>query len=163
MISILLYGSETWALPKHLAARINGFDSRSLHRIEGIHWSEHVTNEELRRRTQQPPASSILAQRRVRWYGHVLRLDNNHPTRRILHFQPQEAGWRRPRGALRHSLVGCCHPRPRDVRRRNPAGASPCRRQDGMAEIGATSRLYARSAGDLSQVSQVKRLIVVMK
>ena len=101
VISILLYGSETWALPKHLAARINGFDSRSLRRIKGIHWSEHVTNEELRRRTQQPPASSILAQRRVRWYGHVLRLDNNHPTRRILHFQPQEAGWRRPRGAPR--------------------------------------------------------------
>ena len=39
--------------------------------------------------------------RRVRWYGHVLRLSEEHPTNTILAFNPQQAGWRRPKGAPR--------------------------------------------------------------
>ena len=101
VVSILLYGSETWPITKTLTARINGFDSRSLRRIEGIHWTDLVTNQEVRRRTRQPPASSLIAERRVRWFGHVMRLHEDHPTRQILQFQPAAAGWRRPRGAPR--------------------------------------------------------------
>ena len=99
--SILLYGAETWPLNATLASRLDGFDSRSLRRIEGIHWTDHVSNEELRRRTRQPLASSIAAQKRVRWLGHVLRLPPYHPTRAIMEFNPRQAGWTRPRGAPR--------------------------------------------------------------
>ena len=86
---------------EYACARIDGFDSRSLRRIEGIHWTQHVTNDELRRRTQQPPASSLIAMRRVRWFGHLLRLPAEHPTRALLDFNPAAHGWRRPRGAPR--------------------------------------------------------------
>ena len=96
---MLLYGSETWALNSTLEARIDGFDSKALRRLEGIHWSQHITNEEVRRRTKQAPASALAAQRRVRWFGHVLRCPPEHPTRAILEFNPAAAGWRRPRGA----------------------------------------------------------------
>ena len=101
VLSILLYGAETWAITKSMENRIDGFDSRSLRRIEHIHWSQHVTNEEVRRRTQQPPATSLIAMRRVRWYGHLLRLPPDHPTKALLDFNPAEHGWRRPRGAPR--------------------------------------------------------------
>ena len=101
VLSILLYGSETWAINKTLEARIDGFDSRSLRRIEGIHWSQHVTNERLREMTQQPPASNLIAMRRMRWFGHLLRLPPTHPTKALLDFNPAEHGWRRPRGAPR--------------------------------------------------------------
>ena len=101
VISVLLYGSETWPLNNTLAARLDGFDSRALRRIEGITWSQHVTNKTLREKTQQPPASRLAAMRRVRWYGHVIRLPEDHPTSTILAFSPQQAGWRRPRGAPR--------------------------------------------------------------
>nr|XP_061787952.1 uncharacterized protein LOC133577874 [Nerophis lumbriciformis]XP_061787953.1 uncharacterized protein LOC133577874 [Nerophis lumbriciformis] len=99
VISVLLYGSETWPLNNILAARLDGFDSRALRRIEGITWSQHVTNKTLRELTQQLPASRLAAMRRVRWYGHVIRLPGEHPTRKILDFNPQRVGWRRPRGA----------------------------------------------------------------
>ena len=99
--SILLYGAETWPLNFTLASRLDGFDSRALRRIEGIHWTDHVTNEELRARTRQPLASTLAAQKRVRWLGHVLRLPMNHPTRAMLEFDPRHAGWTRPRGAPR--------------------------------------------------------------
>ena len=101
VISVLLYGSESWPLNNTLAARLDGFDSRALRRIEGITWSQHITNQALREQTQQPPASRLAAMRRVRWYGHVIRLPAEHPTNTILAFNPQHAGWRRPRGAPR--------------------------------------------------------------
>ncbi|KAI8486243.1 hypothetical protein Bbelb_359590 [Branchiostoma belcheri] len=101
VVSILLYGAETWPLSNTLAARLDGFDSRCLRRILGVRWFDHLPGTELRQRTQQPPASRVAAMRRVRWYGHVLRLPPDHPTRAILNFSPQSAGWKRPRGAPR--------------------------------------------------------------
>ncbi|KAI8512856.1 calcium ion binding [Branchiostoma belcheri] len=101
VVSILLYGAETWPLSNTLAARLDGFDSRCLRRILGVRWFDHLPGTELRQRTQQPPASRVAAMRRVRWYGHVLRLPPDHPTQAILNFSPQSAGWKRPRGAPR--------------------------------------------------------------
>ncbi|KAI8486728.1 hypothetical protein Bbelb_354760 [Branchiostoma belcheri] len=95
------YGSETWALNSTLESRLDGFDSRALRRITGIRWHEHVSNKDLRDLTGQPAASCLAAARRIRWYGHVLRLPPWHPTRALLDFAPEQAGWRRPRGAPR--------------------------------------------------------------
>ena len=89
IMSILLYGAETWPLTKTLTTRIDGFDSRALRSLENIKWYDRVPNEVLRERTQQPPASLLAAQRRLRWYGHIQRLPVEHPTRSILEFNPQ--------------------------------------------------------------------------
>ncbi|CAJ1076503.1 Hypp80 [Xyrichtys novacula] len=101
VLSILLYGAETWPLNKTLAARIDGFDTRALRSIEGIKWPDRVSNITLRELTQQPSASQLAAQRRLRWYGHIRRLPPEHPTHDFLHFQPKAAGWKRPCGAPR--------------------------------------------------------------
>lgn len=37
-----------------LASREHGFESRVLGTIEGVHWSDLVLNEEIRRRVDQP-------------------------------------------------------------------------------------------------------------
>ncbi|KAI8488924.1 hypothetical protein Bbelb_334420 [Branchiostoma belcheri] len=57
VVSILLYGAETWPLSNTLAARLDGFDTRCLRRILGVRWFDHLPGTELRQRTQQPPAS----------------------------------------------------------------------------------------------------------
>ena len=101
ILPILLYGAETWPLNKTMAARIDGFDSRSLRAITNTKWYDRVSNEVLRERTQQPPASLLAAQRRLRWFGHIHRLPPEHPTRSILEFNPRTAGWKRPRGRPR--------------------------------------------------------------
>ena len=101
VISVLLYGAESWPLNSTLEKRINGFDSRALRRIEGIHWTDHVSNEELRACTNQPYASVLAGQKRLRWYGHLQRLSPDHPTRIVADFDPAASGWRRPRGAPR--------------------------------------------------------------
>ena len=109
VLSVLLYGAETWALNTTMNARIDGFDTRALRRLEGIHWSQHITNEEVRQRTNQPPASTLATQRRVRWLGHVLRSPPDHPTRAILEFNPIVEGWRRPRGTPRTRWLDDLH------------------------------------------------------
>uniref|UniRef100_A0A3B3HVR8 ribonuclease H n=1 Tax=Oryzias latipes TaxID=8090 RepID=A0A3B3HVR8_ORYLA len=101
VLPILLYGSETWPLNKSLAARLDGFDSRALRTIENIKWPQHVSNKALRAQTCQPQASCLVAQRRIRWFGHLLRFTSYHPTRAIFEFNPGAAGWKRPRGKPR--------------------------------------------------------------
>lgn len=81
--------------------KIDGFDSRALRTVENIRWSKLISNEQLRALTNQLRASCLAAQRRIGWFGHVLRLPPDHPTRAILKFDPRAAGWSRPRGKPR--------------------------------------------------------------
>ena len=101
VLSVLLYGAETWPRTGTLSTRLDGFDSMALRLILGIHWRDLVSNETVRALAGQPPASSLAARRRVRWYGHVLRLQPHHPSRAILDFDPGSFGRKRPQGAPR--------------------------------------------------------------
>jgi len=97
VLSVLLYGVETWLRTATLSSRLDGLDSRALRSIIGIHWRELVSNETVRALSGQP--SSLAARRRVRWYGHVLRLPPHHLSRAIMDFDPGSFGWKRHRGA----------------------------------------------------------------
>ena len=44
----------------------------------------HITNEEVRRRTGQPPVTSVIAKRRLRLFGHLARADPSQDHSRIL-------------------------------------------------------------------------------
>ena len=96
---MLLYGSET--LSATHAQRLAALDSRALRRVLGIRWQYRLTNEELRRRSLQPSLQRLQSQCKARWLRHVLRMDEDHPTRRIFDFDPCTAGWRRPHGRPR--------------------------------------------------------------
>ena len=50
---VLLYGSNSWKGIKEVEDRIRRFDSKCLRRIMKIHLFDHVSEEELRRRTGQ--------------------------------------------------------------------------------------------------------------
>ena len=52
----------------------------------------------LRERTKQPTASSLLRQRRLRWFGHLHRMPSSLPVRRVFGFNPNIHGWKRQRG-----------------------------------------------------------------
>ena len=65
------------------ANRLAGFDSRVQRRVLGISWKDHISNEELRRRSLQPTLLRLLAQRRQRWRQHVLRMPDDIPTRHL--------------------------------------------------------------------------------
>jgi len=55
--------------------------------ILGISWKDRVTNEEVRVRTGQHSMDDILSERRLRWLGHVTRMDHQRVPRQALHWE----------------------------------------------------------------------------
>ena len=87
VLSVLLYGCESWKGLREIEERVRRFESGCLRKIMKIRWFEMVSEEELRRRTGQQSIIEKLRVNRWRWYGHVLRM----PDQRI----PKQAlGWR---------------------------------------------------------------------
>jgi len=70
---IFLYGAETWAVTTTAAKTFNALDQWCLRHILNIHWTERITNNEVRSRTQQPLLSDAVRSRRL--IGHICRAD----------------------------------------------------------------------------------------
>ena len=77
-LSVFLYACETWTLTADLQRRIQATEMRCYRQILGIHYTDRVTNDEVRRRIRQAigPHEALLAivkKRKQKWYGHVSR------------------------------------------------------------------------------------------
>ena len=96
--SVLLYGSEAWATTVADRRRLDVFHMRCQRRLLRVFWQHHISNHSIRERTKQPTASSLLRQRRLRWFGHLHRMPSSLPARRVYDFNPNIHGWKRPRG-----------------------------------------------------------------
>ena len=63
--------------------RLDLFDMRCQRRLLRVFWQQHVSNQSIRERTRQPTASSLLRQRRLRWFGNLHRMPASLPVRRV--------------------------------------------------------------------------------
>ena len=84
VVSVLLYCAETWTL---LEADVNRLQAlrrklhmRSLRRILGIRWFDHVTNVEVKDRTRLEDIESRIRRRRLVLFGRVARMPSGVPT-----------------------------------------------------------------------------------
>ncbi|XP_047990756.1 uncharacterized protein LOC125229861 [Leguminivora glycinivorella] len=75
VLSVLLYGAETWTSYANQERRLNTFHMRCLRSILDITWKDRVTNESVLDIAQLPSITALLKQRRLRWLGHVQRMD----------------------------------------------------------------------------------------
>jgi len=75
ILPIFLYGAETWSVTLILSRMIDSLDNWCLTRILNIHWSEFVTNDEIRSHTGQPFLSDTVRSRRLSFIGHLYRAD----------------------------------------------------------------------------------------
>ncbi|XP_071841678.1 uncharacterized protein [Apostichopus japonicus] len=91
--SNFLYNCELWGTTKDLDCKIDTFQRRLLRNILIIRWTNNnwLSNDELYNETNQTPWSSIVAHRRLRFFGHVARLQEDAPAKVAL------------REALRHT------------------------------------------------------------
>lgn len=85
IISTLLYGSESWTTYARQERRLNTFHLRCLRRILGISWQDKVPNTEVLSRANLPSMFTMLRQRRLRWLGHVRRMDDGRIPKDILY------------------------------------------------------------------------------
>lgn len=84
-VSILLYGSEAWAPYRRHIRVLEAFHTRCLKRMMGLKWWDRITHVEIRRRAKIDPIECILAQRHLRWVGHVHRMPEYRLPRRVLY------------------------------------------------------------------------------
>ena len=106
VMSVLLYGCETWRSSKTLMARLQSFVNRKLRYIIGIWWPRKIKNEDLWARTNQEEIEITIRKRKFKWIGHTLRKPQTSVTRQALEWNPQGARRRgRPRGSWRRTVM----------------------------------------------------------
>ena len=79
--SLFLYNSETWTVSKTTADSIDSFHRRMLRNAIDVRWPNKISNINLYEKTKQKPWSSVITKRRLRLYGHLLRLPEETPVR----------------------------------------------------------------------------------
>ena len=89
VLSVLLYGCESWKGLKEIEERVRRFESGCLRKIMKIRWFDMVSKEELRRRTGQQTIVEKLRVNRWRWYGHVLRMPEQRIPKQALRWRPE--------------------------------------------------------------------------
>ena len=114
ILSTLLYGSETWTLYSRQENKLNVFHLRCLRKILGITWQDRVTNTEVLKRAALSSMPTILCKRRLRWLGHVKRMDDNRIPKQLLHGELAQGCRQRGRPKLRFkdtckSSLNKCH------------------------------------------------------
>ena len=75
-VTTLLYGAETLVLYRKQIRLLERFHQRSLRSILGIKWQDRVSNEEVFKRANLSSIESILLQVKLRWDGHVTRMED---------------------------------------------------------------------------------------
>ena len=113
VVSVLLYCSEAWATTLADRRRLDVFDMRCQRRLLRVFWQQHTSNHSIGESTKQPTASSLLRQRRLRWFGHLHRMPSSLPARRVYNLNPNIHSWKRPRGrpktrwadAIKHDII----------------------------------------------------------
>ena len=74
--SIFVYACESWTLTTELEKTTQAFQMRCYWRLLNISYKNHVTNEEVRRKTQAAIGEydellTLIKKRKLRWFGHV--------------------------------------------------------------------------------------------
>ena len=96
IVSTLLYRSEAWTTYSKQERKLNSFHLRSLRHILGISWRDKVPNIEVLDHAGLPTMYTLLRQRRMRWIGHVRRMEDGRIPKDILY--GELAVGKRPRG-----------------------------------------------------------------
>ena len=104
ILSILLYGSESWCLTEKLFRQLRTFHHRCIRamcRVTRKHTRAHqISTIELLRRTKLLPIDTYITRRQLRWAGHIARMDFSRLPRKMI------SSWvhsKRPRGAPQYT------------------------------------------------------------
>ena len=105
VVSVLLYGCETWTSLREVEEKMRRFESNCLRKIMKVRWYQHVSEEEIRGRSGQPSIIGKMKTRRWLYFGHVLRMPEGRLPLECIEWTP--AGRRRrgrPRETWRRTM-----------------------------------------------------------
>ena len=91
----LMYGAETWALKKAQEKKLEVAEMRMLRWMCGVTKLDKIRNERIRGTTKVGEITKKVQERRLKWYGHVMRREEHYVGRRAMVMKVQG---RRKRG-----------------------------------------------------------------
>ena len=91
----MLHGSETWPVRKENEVALQRAEMRMVRRMCNVKVKDRVPSKELRERLGIDNIILILQQIRLRWYGHVLRKEDNDWVKICMEYEVEGS---RPRG-----------------------------------------------------------------
>ena len=95
VLSVLLYGCETWKLTKGEEEKLDSFQTKSIRKIFRIRWNQYIPNRTILEMAGAEKISQEVRRRRWCWIGHVLRKNKNDDCAVALGWAPEG---RRKRG-----------------------------------------------------------------
>ena len=77
---VLLYGAECWTIRKKEEQILEKTDMRMLRRIKGVTLRDRVKSVEIRKELDVSSIQEKVREMRLRWYGHMQRMEENEVT-----------------------------------------------------------------------------------
>jgi len=77
ILTVLLYGSETWTLHRRHIQQLDRFHLRCLRHIAHIQWQSRTQNTDVLEKCKTTGIEAFLLQARLRWIGHVARMPDD--------------------------------------------------------------------------------------
>ena len=99
--SSMLHGSETWPVRKENVVALQRAEMRMVRWICGVELKERLPSKELRERLGIDDIALVLQQNRLRWYGHVLRKEDDDWVKKCKEYEVEGP---RPRGRPKRTL-----------------------------------------------------------
>jgi len=84
IMTTLLYACETWAVYTRCARKLNRFHINSLRRLLRITWQDMIPDTEVLKRAGLQSMHTLLRRTQLRRIGHVVRMSDERPPKRLL-------------------------------------------------------------------------------
>ena len=83
----MLHGSETWPVRKENVVALQRAEMRMVRWMCGVKLKDRLPSKELSERLGVDDIALILQQNRLRWYGHVLRKDDDDWVKKCMEYE----------------------------------------------------------------------------
>jgi len=94
----MLHGSETWPVRKENEVALQRAEMRMVRWMRGVKLKDRLPSKKLRKKLGIDDIALVLQQNRLRWYGHVLRKDDDDWVKKCTEYEVEGP---RPRGRLK--------------------------------------------------------------
>ena len=84
VMSVLLYGAETWSVTQQDIRRLKTFQMRCLRDIVGVTLWDMRRNVDILEETGELPIKEQLRLKRLQWFGHLQRMPDYRPQKQLL-------------------------------------------------------------------------------
>ena len=107
VLSILLYGCESWIITPQIEQKVNSFATECYRRMLNIKRLDHIPLDSIYKQVNRSPLMETIRSRQLGWLGHALRMESKEePARIFALYEPEIRHGRARRGAKKLSYKG---------------------------------------------------------